>query len=95
LSDSDWLDISRIALAWLRSHNDPIDRDLSLASLLTRSNLLPETDLDWVLEEARNWLGIPPLGARRPEKLLTQLDIFRRRYDLDGERFPYELLDGW
>jgi hypothetical protein len=95
LAAADWEDISNIALTWLRSHKSKANRDLSLAVLLTRPDQLEKQNLDWVLQEAQQWLTDPPGGARTPIKLLKALDRFHWRHDPSGERFPIAVLERW
>ncbi|MFN4865031.1 MAG: hypothetical protein ACK5GZ_01715 [Cyanobium sp.] len=74
LSDSDWRNVSRLALSWLRKHTNRSNRDLNLASLLERHQLLTQNDKKWVKEQAIDWLRSPPKGHRDPIKLLAAME---------------------
>jgi hypothetical protein len=95
LPDADWKEISEISMDWLRNHKSKTNRDLSLASLLRRPELLKKKDLDWVLEESRQWLTDPPKGARTPNKLINALIFFHRQHDPGGERFSIKVIECW
>ena len=81
LSDVDWKEISDIALTWLHIHTSKDNRDLSLAALLARPELLKEQDLNRVVREAKQWLTNPPNAAHSKNKLLVALERLHRQHD--------------
>jgi hypothetical protein len=95
IPQAEWLEMANIALKWVRLHRGKANRDLSLASLLTRSELLDERELRFVLEEACRWLSDPPRGAWPPVKLLKQLVRFQGLHDPNGKMLPIAILERW
>jgi hypothetical protein len=77
LSDPDWADISKIAVAWLRQNNVLENSDESLASLLNRPQLLEAGNLAWTKKQAKHWLNNSPKDAQDTHGLRAALDGLR------------------
>lgn len=84
LSDIVWKEISDISLTWLRNHTSKDNRDLSLAALLACPEQLTVQDLNWVVQEAEQWLTNPPKAAHSQDKLLAALKRLHQRHDPSG-----------
>ncbi|WP_170181335.1 hypothetical protein, partial [Chlorobaculum thiosulfatiphilum] len=79
LSNEEWKITADIALKWLQQHNANDNRDLSLAALLNRQKLLSKQNLEWVKNEAEQWLQNLPKNAHEPIKLMKALGKFNEQ----------------
>jgi hypothetical protein len=94
LANDVWKELSDIALTWLRSYTSKENLDLTLAALLARPEQLKEQDLNWVVQEAEQWIRNQPKAAPTQNKLLVALERFHRlRRPQDYRKSPKD--PGW